>query len=92
MKYMIEVQKLCEDLKDDIVNESYEHIGYINMIFNSVYELKKYVKKYNPHLRIRGNSGGRRHRAAYYTTTDLVTKMRFVLRTYRNEKLTLLPF
>ena len=92
MKYMIEVQKLCEEIKDDIVNESYEHIGYINMIFDSTYNLKKYIKKNNPHLKIRGNSSGRRRRATYYTTTDLVTKMRFVMRIYRNEKLTLAPF
>ena len=57
------------------------------MIFKYTYEAKKYVKKHNPHLRMKGN-----RRPGFYSSTDLITKMRFVIRTYRNEKLNLPPF
>ena len=79
MKYIIEVQK----------NESgeYEHVGYINNTLSSLSETRKYIKKYNPHLRINGNK-----RKGFYTTTDQLTNMRFLIRSYRNERLNLRPF
>lgn len=94
MKIIIEVQKICTNITDchtmadeKEVLEEYEHIGYINMIFKYIYEAKKYIKKHNPHLRMKGG-----RRPGFYSSTDSITKMRFVIRTYRNEKLNLPPF
>jgi hypothetical protein len=89
MKYIIEVQKICVNLDDktETVIEEYEHIGYMNMIFKYGSDAKKYIKKHNPHLRMRGG-----RRPGFYSSTDLITKMRFVIRTYRNEKLNLPTF
>lgn len=84
MKYIIEVQNL---IRVDEDKEEYIHFGYINMIFKFLYETKSYIKKNNKHLRINGN-----RRSGFYTTTDQLTKMRFLTKIYRNERLNLPPF
>ena len=94
MKNIIEVQKICANITDcnsmdneKEVIEEYEQIGYINMIFKFGSEAKRYIKKYNPHLRMKGG-----RRPGFYSSTDSITKIRFLIRTYRNEKLNLPPF
>lgn len=84
MKWIIEVQKIC-DTNDEKIE--YEHLGYINMIFRTNGETKKYVKAHNPRVRFKGN-----RRKGFYTSTDPLTNLRFMIRSYRDEKLSLNPY
>lgn len=87
MKYIIEVQRIHYD-PDDLENLNYyEHFGYINMKFSTFRETRKYIKEHNPQLRMKGG----RYRG-YLTSTDTITKMRYLIRFYRDEKLSLPPF
>jgi hypothetical protein len=87
MKYIIEVQRIYYD-PDDLENlNSYEHFGYINMKFTTLRETRKYIKEHNPQLRMKGS----RYRG-YLSSTDMLTKMRYLIRHYRDEKLSLQPF
>lgn len=87
MKYIIEVQRIYYDPNDLENINNYEHFGYIDMKFSTFREIKKYIKEHNPQLRMRGS----RYRG-YLTSTDFLTKMRYLIRHYRDEKLTLPPF
>jgi hypothetical protein len=83
MKYIIEVQKIC-DLSDIENQGKFEHLGYINKICNYMKDIKKYFKLYNPHLSFRGS-----RRRTYLTNVDINTGCRYLIREYKNEKLTL---
>jgi len=81
-KYIIEVQKKCDD------EDLFEHIGYINIKFNRISEAKKYVKTYNTNIKFTG----RRRLSYYYSTVNILTNLRFIVRKYYKEKLSLQPF
>jgi hypothetical protein len=86
MKYIIEVQKICES-NDESNKNKYEHFGYINCRFTNTVDAKKYVRDNNPQLKFKGN-----RRSGYLTSTDLITNIRFLIRIHRDEKLNLPPF
>ncbi len=86
MKYVIEVQKICDIQNENNKNE-YEHVGYINKIFSNQRELRKYVKDHNTAIRWKGS----RYRG-YLTSTHPETGYRYFSRLYRDEKLNLPAF
>ena len=86
MKYIIEVQKLCDICNPEDIGK-YIHFGYINKEFRYQSELRKYVKLYNPQLRWKGS-----RRSGYLTSTNIETGFRYLTHVYRNEKLNLPEF
>ena len=86
MKYIIEVQRLCETCNPEDIGK-YEHFGYINKVFTYQSKLRKYVKEHNPQLRWKGS-----RRSGYITSTNIETGYRYLTHIYRNEKLNLPEF
>ena len=92
---MLEVQKFLD------TNEMYKHfeetgffgdylhVGYMNIVFQSIHEALTYYIKYNPHMRLilPSDEGD-----AYYSDWDPETKLRYVVRPFLGEVQTIEPF
>lgn len=77
--YVLEVQKLLDSGK-------YLHLGYMDKIFIDKYEASMYYDNHNKHMR-------KLH--AFYTYRsdwDPDTKLRYLIRDYSGEQLTISPF
>ena len=65
----------------------YMHVGYMNVVFRSAKHAKKYYSKHNPHMRPMTHIQG-----VAYSDVNLVTRLRYVLRPYALEVLSVPPF
>lgn len=77
-RYILEVQKRNEETCE------FEHKGYIDKIFNTIDNACKYYKLYNPDMREINEE--------LYSDWDAETGLRYLIRTYNHESLTISPF
>ena len=88
MTYILEVQKFNSDGHNihPEWNGNCEHIGYMNIIFNSKSEARDYYDKYNPHM-LSLNSYN-----TWCSECDPNTNLIYIVRSHFNEYLKIEPF
>jgi hypothetical protein len=84
-QYMLEVQYFHDD-KYSYSNTRFTHLGYITKIFKSKKDASNYYNQHNPHMKPLNEC------ESQVSDYDPNTKLRYIIRRYYGEYLSISPF